>query len=460
MAVSRRHVLTALGSSALLARPRFVLAQGIDDGFAVLRVEQRQEQLLAEGGQPTKTWRFLKDGAIPVLQARQGEELKLRFINLLDVEIWLHWYGVRGPDSVMTLNIPPGAENATDCVFTPPDAGCFWFGPLIDASRQRDMGLYGMLVVKSPADDALFDQPMILDDWKLGDDGAIIEDFGNLQAAIGEGRLGNWFTVNDRYRPDISLPANKLVRLRLLNAANVRTMRLLFKGPSPWLAALDGQPVPVTRLGDEALSLAPGQRADLLLDSSSEELTVGLDLFEETAELCHITRLGAPGVALVSPGFSLPANPIGTRLTLEGARHISVVLEGGAKGGLQRAKLNGVELELRALLEQGKAWAINGEVGPAQASIGSFTLGETVVLDIDNRTAFDQPLHLQGHVWQLVEEGGELLKTPQPWRDTTVVPARSLQKLAFLADNKGAWMLHSLVAERCDSGLISAFIVG
>ncbi len=439
---------------------RLVAAQSSADGFTILTAERRQVQLLSEGSPATDIWKFTAGEGSPVLQARQGEEFKVRIVNLLDVEIWLHWFGVRGPDSVMTLNIPPGADNAVDCVFTPPDAGTFWFGPLIDASRQRDMGLYGMLVVKGAGDENYHDQPMILDDWKIGDDGVILQSFGDLQAAIGEGRLGNWFTLNGQYRPELAVPADRLVRLRFLNAANVRTMSLMFKGPAPWVVALDGQPIAARRLEADGVKLAPGQRADLMLDSSKEELTIGLDLFEDTAELCHIKRIGSAGVALVPPGFSLAANPVAAELDVQNAVVIPVALEGGAKGGLQSAKFNGVVTDLRTLLEQGKAWAINGEVGPAQASIGSFVLGATVLLDIDNRTAFDQPLHLQGHVWQKVVDEGGLLKTLQPWSDTTVIPARAKQRMAFLADNKGAWMLHSLVAERCDSGLISAFIVG
>ena len=41
--------------------------------------------------------------------------------------------------------IEPGEENALDCNFSPPDAGTFWFSPVHDVSRLREMGLYGVL---------------------------------------------------------------------------------------------------------------------------------------------------------------------------------------------------------------------------------------------------------------------------------------------------------------------------
>lgn len=452
MRLSRRGVVAGVG--ALLARPRLSLAQ--EDGFTVITAEAKPSQLLEPPQSATTAWQFDQ----PVLRVKQGEEARFRFVNKLSVELWLHWFGVRGPDAVMTINVPPDQATPVDCVFSPPDAGTFWLGPLINASQLRDMGLYAMLVVEATGEAEFFDQPMILDDWMIGEDGAIAAGFGDLRAAIAEGRLGNWFTLNGKHRPEISIPAEKPARLRFLNTANVRTMRVLFKGSAGSLVALDGQPVAAAPLANGALELAPGQRADLLLDASAEEIVLGLDLFEETAELASIRRQGSAGVAEVQPGFMLPANPLSSTLDMAAAQTVSVVLQGGAKGGLQKARLNGVEMELRGLLEQGKAWAINGVVGPAEASLGEFAKGSTVIFDISNETAFAQPLHLHGHVWQLIEQDGELLKSPQPWRDTTVIAARKRQKLAFVADNPGAWMLQSLVAERCDSGLISTFRVG
>ena len=90
--------------------------------------------------------------------------------------------------------------------------------------------------------------------------------------------------------------------------------------------------------------------------------------------------------------------------------------------------------------------------------IGKFSKGESIILDIDNATQFDQPLHIHGHVWQVIEQGGAI-QEGQPWRDTTLVPAMQKQKLAFVADNPGIWVLQSLVAERVDSGLIASFAI-
>jgi FtsP/CotA-like multicopper oxidase with cupredoxin domain len=156
--------------------------------------------------------------------------------------------------------------------------------------------------------------------------------------------------------------------------------------------------------------------------------------------------------------FALPINPIPVNPDLEKARTIPVAIAGGAKSGLKSATFKNKVMDMRALLEQGMAWAINGVAGPGGEAIGTFVKGETVVLDFDNATNFDQPLHIHGHVWQVIEQGG-VLQEGQPWRDTTLVPRMQKQKVAFVADNPGVWVLQSLVAERVDSGLIASFVV-
>jgi FtsP/CotA-like multicopper oxidase with cupredoxin domain len=452
MKLSRRGVLA--GGAASSIAPRFSLAETTADGFQIIRAEAVDVNLLSTSSGKAKLWRFADaQGPVTVLRAKQGEEFRARFVNTLDVDIWLHWFGIRGPDGVMTLTIEPGEDKPVDCVFTPPDAGTFWFGPLTDASHQREMGLYGMLIVEGQDDSRFHDLPLILDDWKVNDDGQLTEDFGSLEDAIASGRLGNWFTVNGAYRPQLSAPADKPLRLRLLNAANVRTMQMQIKGANPRIAALDGQPIVPKLVRDAPMVLAAGQRADLIIDSSSEGLSLALDLFEDLVELCTIERTGSTDLAVLEPAFALKSNPIATTLDIQAATVVAVALEGGAKGGMKSARFNGLELDLKSLVERGKVWAVNGVVGPGGDPIGRFVKGATVILEIENKTAFDQPLHVHGHVWR------DLAADDSPWRDTGIARAGTITRFGFIADNPGTWALQSLVAERSDSGLICAFTV-
>ena len=100
------------------------------------------------------------------------------------------------------------------------------------------------------------------------------------------------------------------------------------------------------------------------------------------------------------------------------------------------------------------AWAINGTAGLGPEPWQSFTRGETIILEVDNRTKFEQPIHIHGHVWRVIEE------QPTPYRDTAVIPAEGQAKLGFVADNPGRWGIQSTIAERIDSGLMTSFEVG
>ena len=169
-------------------------------------------------------------------------------------------------------------------------------------------------------------------------------------------------------------------------------------------------------------------------------------------------RDGVTGDDTLPDNFALPANPISITPDMAKAKTFPVVIAGGARGGLKSAMFKNEQLDIRALLERGLAWAINGVAGPGGEVIGKFAKGETIILTIDNATHFDQPLHLHGHVWQVIEQAGAV-QEGQPWRDTTLVPRMQTQKLVFVADNPGIWALQSLVAERVDSGLIASFAI-
>jgi len=454
MTITRRQFMGAALALAALAAP--ARAQVLTaDGFIEIHAHKTTLGLLEAGAGHTEAW-LLGPGPGPaVIRATQGQPLKLRVINDLDREIWLHFFGVRGPTELMTINVPPGADHAVDCVFTPPDAGTFWIAPMSDQSRLRDMGLQAVLVVEEAKPiPNVSDLVMVLDDWKLDDDGAVAGNFGDVEVMVGEGRLGNWFTINNRFRPKLELSKDNDTRLRILNAANVRTMYLLFKGQNPLLIARDGQPVKPEMLNGKAIALEPGERADLLVSASEGDIGLALDLFEDVAEIGYLIAPKGSVAPAIPDNFALPPNPLPPLAAPDKMRSVSLVLEGGIKGGLTTAKLNGEARDLRTLLQNGKGWAINGVAGPAAEPIFAAKRGETIRLDIANRTAFAQPLHIHGHAWQVL--GGE---PPGPFQDTMVIPAGQTVSLAFTAENPGLWALHSLVAERADGGLIGTFTV-
>ena len=184
------------------------------------------------------------------------------------------------------------------------------------------------------------------------------------------------------------------------------------------------------------------------------DIRIALDLFEDIVEIAYLIPEGQEKSPSIADNFALPANPLTALPELSDARAVNLRIEGGIKGGLKSARFQGVERDLRALLEIGKGWALNGVAGPAAELLFSATLGETIRLEVDNRTAFSQPIHIHGHVWQEIDDD-----LSGRWQDSAVIAAGKQMTLAFIAGNPGTWAIQSLVAERADGGMIGAFTV-
>ena len=315
--------------------------------------------LLPQGEPETALWGYNGMVPGPLLRVRQGQELAVEVKNGLEQPTAVHWHGIRidnAMDGVAGLTqeaIAPGASFSYR--FTPPDAGTYWYHSHNRSSEQMARGLYGFLIVEEEEPLAVDRElPIAVDDWRLDEVGAIDEaSLGSLHDAAHGGRLGNVLTLNSQDYLESRVQRGERIRVRLCNMANARIMALEFTGHSPWLIALDGQPV-TPRQQDEPVVLAPGQRADLILDARGpagsrhpilahtgrQSLEVG-SLTYSAEELRDPDALG--------PVPSLPDNGL-AQPELSGASRYDLVMQGGAMGRMAAARLGGEELGPRALV--------------------------------------------------------------------------------------------------------------
>ena len=234
-------------------------------------------RLKPEPAQETPIWAFNGKNAPPVLRVKLGESARLRVENRTERPLALHWHGVRnqnamdGVGGVTQAPIAPGASFTY--AFTPPDAGTFLVRPLVvgGASEPSGRGLAGFLVVEEKAPPAIDrDIPLLMQDWRLQDDGGLLP-FGQTAFAAAGGRLGNLVTVNGKPAPEAieARPGSRL-RLRLGNACNARATRIRFDGLKVYVAGVDGQPTDTFEPLRATLPFPPGTRYDLLLDLPAE----------------------------------------------------------------------------------------------------------------------------------------------------------------------------------------------
>jgi FtsP/CotA-like multicopper oxidase with cupredoxin domain len=345
-----------------------------------------------------------------------------------------------------------------DYVFTPPDAGTFWYHSLFNGAEQRERGLYGMLVIEERVPDPqLFDVPVILDDWRIDAGGALDEAaFGDAATASGEGRLGSQFTVNGRLLPTIRLKPGRLTRLRMLNAANARHFKLSLDAAGASAIAFDGQPCAPLRL-DAPLTLAPGQRADVIVASAGRRSNLALLDGNRSVPLVRFTA-GDGGRPPGEVFSGLPANAVADYFNVSAVTDVTYTIEGGFNSRLAEARLDGTLHPMAELRRRGLHFAVNGSAGLGPEPLFRARAGVTVAVTVDNITRVPQVLHIHGHAAWLIERGGRRLDRAI-WHDTFIADPLEPMKVLFIADNPGRWLIASAVAEHFAAGCQAWFEV-
>ncbi|MEE8332559.1 MAG: multicopper oxidase family protein [Alphaproteobacteria bacterium] len=461
----KRRDFLASGAAALATVPWFPPARAAQGEFRTLTAMQGRAALRGKGHPATAIWGY--DGAAPgpVLRLSQGKEFRLRLVNRLAQPTSTHWHGIRVPnamDGVSGLTqepAPPGG--GFDYVFSPPDAGTYWYHTHNRSWEQMARGLHGMLVVAEKNPPRVdHDIPLVVDDWRLDKQGQIHEkSFGAIRDWAHGGRIGNWITVNGGLDPEFKVKAGDRVRLRILNAANARIAQLAFPDHKPTIIAFDGQPVAPRPLGDRPLVVAPGQRVDLMIDMSlapGSEAPVAFTMRDRSIAIASFRYdPGAPrrDNPLDAP-IRLPDNPLPGPLELATAKEVALHMEGGAMGRMRGATLKGRALTMRELVKAGKVWAFNGVAGMPDVPLLRIQRGRTAVIDMNNDNAWPHAMHLHGHHFRVVRRAGKPV-TAGPWRDTELIMPRERVAIAFVADAPGKWLLHCHMLEHQAGGMIT-----
>lgn len=412
----------------------------------------------------TPIWGY--DGRVPgpVIRLGQGERVRRRFVNELPQASTVHWHGIRidnamdGVPALTQAAVPAGGDFLYD--FAAPDAGTYWYHSHNRTWEQMARGLYGALIVDEadggPAVDQ--DEILLIDDWRLMDDAQIDPQFGNMGDRSHDGRIGNWVTVNGDADWRHGVRRHERLRLRLLNAANARIFLLELQGLEGWIVALDGQPL-ADPTPARQLVLAPAQRADLIVDVVGEEGSRSFLVSHEREGVFSLAAFPVEGSArpnrLAAPK-ALEPNPVAPLRDLADARRATLLMQGGAMGGMRGAVMGGRMTDIRDMVALGKVWAFNGVADFPAEPLVELATGETARIAIVNETAWPHAMHLHGHHFRKIEADG----TTGPLRDTILVDREETAEIGFVADNPGDWLLHCHMPEHAEGGMETWFRVG
>jgi len=283
------RVLAASGRRADPADPSRTIAHH--------RVEMRAAPVrIHRDVPPTTMWTFEGTMPGPTIEARRGEPLLVEWVNalparhMLPVDTTLHGAGpdvpeVRAVVHVHGARVPPESDGHPEAWVAPggsilarypaaQDAATLWYHDHAMGIERLNVyaGLLGCFLVRDEVEDALDlprgarEIPLVLCDRFFDADGRLHYPASRDPSAPWVSEVyGDALLVNGALRPYLDAEPARY-RLRVVNASNARSYALAF-GDGRVFHAIGGDqgllPAPVAL---RAVSLAPGERADLVVD--------------------------------------------------------------------------------------------------------------------------------------------------------------------------------------------------
>ncbi|MGZ4809203.1 MAG: multicopper oxidase family protein, partial [Thermoanaerobaculia bacterium] len=381
----------------------------------------------------------------PIIEARQGVPLEIRFTNHLAEPTLIHWHGLRIPaamDGTQATQRPVAPGETFTYRFTPPDAGTFWYHPHLNETQQLEKGLYGAFIVRG-ADEPVVDREQILvfDDVDADKKGRLAK-FGGWRQRH-DGREGDFRLINGKAEPQLTIAAGQIERWRIINASSARYIRLSIGGAPFRIIGTDGglieAPVEVTEV-----LLPAADRVDILVGPFEEGQTLTIDSLRYLRMTMKKRDTETFGTLKVGPAKASRAS-IPARL-----RTIEPLADPAATPNRT------VKFSVGMSLRRGADFFVNDETHHHDQPV---KVGELQVWDLVNASRMDHPFHLHGFFFQVLSING---KAPafRSWEDVVNLPPKSTVRIAWVPEDRpGSWMYHCHILEHHEAGMMGHFEV-
>jgi FtsP/CotA-like multicopper oxidase with cupredoxin domain len=233
-----------------------------------LRIEERDLEVAP--GFVTKVWAFNGQVPGPLIHVRQGDEVKVRFVNLSSMEHTIHWHGMHqkgtwqsdGVPNVSQQPVPPGGSYVYDFIATRP--GTLWYHCHVNVAEHIALrGMWGPLIV-----DPLEPTPL---EKEVTKEAILMFSGWNSKLADRYGVGGNptelrdYFSINGKSFPltqPLRVREGDVVRLRLIGAGSNAAFHL--HGHDVLVTHKDGLPLASPYWAD-VVRLEEGERLDAIV---------------------------------------------------------------------------------------------------------------------------------------------------------------------------------------------------
>jgi FtsP/CotA-like multicopper oxidase with cupredoxin domain len=504
--LDRRDFLSwvGLGMCTLAARPVLALdgqtiegstktAAGLD---LQLTASPATSQLLP--GRTTNTWAYtarvlvgdasaatpIADGYLgPIIRARRGQSMRVRFINGLREPSIVHWHGMHvrpEMDGHPRDAVAPGAEYAYEFPITD-RAGTYWFHPHPHGRTgvQVYNGLAGLLLVSDEEEDAArlpsgdYDIPLVIQDRSFDSANQFTYTSMGHGGHFG-GALGDTILVNGR--AGFTLDVQRSVyRLRLVNASNSRIYKLGWSDESPLTVISTDGGLLEAPLARPYVTLAPGERVDVIADFRRYRKGTSLRMLSRAFSGADMG--GMMGNTRIPNGAEFSVFTVRMRRRGPQGFEMPSRLSTISRYRLEDATNAVSPRRLALTMDPPFGWSINGrtfemdEVLPDEV----VRLGALEAWDIENTSAgmhgagMAHPIHLHGFQFQVFErqidprfEAGWRSVSAgfvdEGWKDTVLVmPGERVRVLVRFDDFAGVYLVHCHNLEHSDAGMARNF---
>ena len=396
----------------------------------------------------------------------KGQHFNVIVKNKTDQPAILNWGGLivanrdDGVPYVTQRPIPPGGDDYYN--FTLAQGGTFWMHSHYKSQEQQLLA--APLIVHDPDDERFNEQVvMFLQDYSFRDPR---EAYINLRQQLLQKQAAAEYQIPAK--PNINMPVDPntgqstaapaevdmdayltnhhtlsepetvtvwpgdKVRLRIINASANSNFFIDLGSLTGKLFAVDGQKI--LPLYGSRFQVAMGQRLDIAVG-----IPDGQSAYPILAQAEGTSKL--TGLMLVTANTEVPRiNNQASQIAgaLDNSQEMNIrPLEPLTPKHVDRSyTLNFSGNSLSYI------WTINGEDWPNVKPL-MVKPGERIELVFNNKTPFSLPIHLHGHVFQVTEINGASINGAV--RDTVLVPANSVTKVVFDANNPGVWLLSAQV---------------
>ncbi|RJE82686.1 multicopper oxidase family protein [Paracoccus onubensis] len=429
-----------------------------------------------------------------------GQRFRVDLTNDLPDPTLIHWHGQIPPnkqDGVPDMPMPalkPGETRSYDYAALP---GTFWMHAHIPMQEMRLLA--APLIVRSEEDLAADRQEvvMFLHDFAFKSPAEVLEEIAGGHARNGghhggmpmeeqppmsgmdHGRMEvpgtaakeehdmpmqgmnmqdmdlndyDWdaYLANDRTLSDpelVRVERDGRVRLRVINASAATVFWIDTGEIEASLVAVDGhavEPVTGSRFG-----LAMGQRLDLDLDLSGAGVWPVLALREGARERTGLILATSEARVTKLDMLAAEAAPAFDVDLAQETRLVALAPLPARKVDRNHMLMLGGSMQPYRWTISGKTW---GEHIPVEAQSG-----ERVEITFHNMSMMGHPMHLHGHVFQVVEINGQRISGAR--RDTVYVPPMAMVTVALDAGEAARWMLHCHHMPHLETGMMTEFAV-